>query len=65
MLQLLEFLHLGVGFELNGERVSAQLFVFFFFLIIHPVKPLLRTAGGHQVILPDTSPIVPALKLSV
>lgn len=31
MLQLLEFLHVGVGFELNGERVSAELFVFFFF----------------------------------
>lgn len=63
MLQLLDFLHLGVGFELNGERVHN--FLYFFFKIIHPVKPLLRTSGGHQIILPDTSLIVPALKLPV
>ena len=29
MLQLLDFLHLGVGFELNGERVHNFLYFFF------------------------------------
>ena len=30
MLQLLEFLHLGVGFELNGECLHNFLYFFFF-----------------------------------